>query len=141
MKKFVKEFKEFINRGNVMDLAVGMIIGSAFTAIVTALTNGILKPIINWIIYLICGGSGTDAMYTVLVPAYITAEDGTKLLDTANAIFIDWGSFLSAIINFLLIALVLFSIIKTINKIKTETEKVKQSIEKVTNKQEEKVEE
>ena len=52
MKKFFAEFKTFISRGNVMDMAVGMIIGSAFTAIVTALSNGILKPLINWIIAL-----------------------------------------------------------------------------------------
>ena len=136
MKKFFKEFKEFINRGNVMDLAVGMIIGSAFTAIVTALTNGILKPLINWIIYLICGSQGTDAMYTVLVPAYVINDEGVQVLDTANAIFIDWGSFLSSIINLLLIALVLFLIINTINTVKMESEAAKQKLEQMVNKEE-----
>lgn len=55
MKKFIKEFGDFIKRGNVLDMAVGVIVGGAFTAIVTALSNGILKPFINWIIWL-CNG-------------------------------------------------------------------------------------
>lgn len=117
MKKFFGEFKKFIQRGNVMDMAVGMIVGSAFTAIVTSLSNGILKPIINWVIS-ICSGGDKDALaktYTILVPAY--AEDGVTL-DLANSIYIDWGAFISAIINFLLIAFVLFILLKTFNNIK-----------------------
>ena len=128
MKKFFSEFKTFISRGNVMDLAVGMIIGSAFTAIVTALTNGILKPLINWVIYLICGGKGTESMYTFLVTATTTEEVNgvaTEVIDLANSIYIDWGAFISAIVNFLLIAFVLFLIIKAFNKAKEESEKLK----------------
>ena len=123
MKKFFGEFKKFISRGNVMDMAVGMIIGSAFTAIVTALSNGILKPLINWVISL-CAGGDSDALsqvYTYLVTAYKTETiDGveTQVIDLANSIYIDWGAFISAIINFLLIAIVLFSIVKTFNKVK-----------------------
>ena len=109
MKKFFKEFKDFISRGNVIDLAVGVIIGGAFTAIVTALTTNILRPLINWIIYL-CGGGEGIAAYTFLVGS---AED----MD--SAIYIDWGAFISAIINFILIALVLFLIIKAINRAKS----------------------
>lgn len=109
MKKFFKEFKTFISRGNVIDLAVGVIIGGAFTAIVTALTQNILQPVINFVIYLISGSSGSlDGVYTFLVGS---AEDLT------NAIYIDWGAFISAIINFLLIAWVLFIILKTVNRI------------------------
>ena len=115
MKKFFKEFKDFISRGNVIDLAVGVIIGGAFTAIVTALTTNILRPLINWIIYL-CGGGEGIAAYTFLVGS---AED----MD--SAIYIDWGAFISAIINFILIALVLFLIIKAINKAKSGLGKVK----------------
>ncbi len=117
MKKFFSEFKKFISRGNVMDMAVGMIVGSAFTAIVTALSNGILKPLINALIALICGGDSNalEKMYTVLVPAY--QADGTTL-DLANSVYIDWGAFISAIINFLLIAIVLFSIVKMFNKVR-----------------------
>lgn len=123
MKKFFGEFKKFISRGNVMDMAVGTIIGAAFTAIVTALSNGILKPLINWVIYLCCGGN-KDALtkiYTPLVPVF--AEDGT--LDVAKSILIDWGAFISAIINFLLIAIVLFCIVKAFNRVKDANENVK----------------
>lgn len=120
MKKFFAEFKTFISRGNVMDMAVGMIIGSAFTAIVTALSNGILKPLINWIIAL-CSGGNKDALasaYTILSAAYTIDANGNKVLDLANSIYIDWGALISAIINFLLIAFVLFLIVKTFNSIK-----------------------
>ena len=106
MKKFFKEFKEFISKGNVIDLAVGVIVGGAFTAIVTALTNNILRPLINWLIY-VCGGGEGIAAYTFLV-------GGPEDMDAA--IYIDWGAFISAIINFFLIALVLFLIVKAINK-------------------------
>ena len=115
MKGFFKEFKDFISRGNVIDLAVGVIVGGAFTAIVTALTTNILRPLINWIIYL-CGGGEGIAAYTFLV-------GGPEDMDAA--IYIDWGAFLSAIINFFLIALVLFLIIKAINKAKNGLDKVK----------------
>lgn len=117
MKKFFAEFKKFISRGNVMDMAVGTIIGAAFTAIVTALSNGILKPLINTIIYYCAGGNkdALDKMYTVLVKAY--AADGVTI-DLANSILIDWGAFISAIINFLLVAIVLFVVIKTFNTLK-----------------------
>ncbi len=115
MKKFFKEFKTFISRGNVIDLAVGVIIGGAFTAIVTALTTNILRPLINWIIYL-CGGKEGITAYTFLVGS---AED------MESAIYIDWGAFISAIINFILIALVLFLIIKALNKAKSGIGKVK----------------
>jgi len=119
MKKFFSEFKKFIMRGNVIDLAVGVIVGGAFTAIVTALTNNILRPLINWIIYL-CGGGEGIAAYTFLVGS---AED----MDAA--IYIDWGAFLSAIINFILIALVLFLIVKAINKAKDGIGKVKKGFD------------
>lgn len=114
MKKFIEEFKTFITRGNVMDMAVGMIIGAAFTAIVTALSNGILKPIINWILALCLGSDGLEGAVTMLSAAYL--EDGT--IDLANSIYIDWGTLISAIINFLLIALVLFLIVKAFNSMK-----------------------
>ena len=114
MKKFFSEFKKFISRGNVLDLAVGVIIGGAFTAIVTALTNGILKPLINFIISLISGGNDANAIYTFLKPVY----DATGVIDMSASIYIDWGALISAIINFFLIALVLFIIIKTINTAK-----------------------
>ena len=114
MKKFFSEFKKFISRGNVIDLAVGVIIGGAFTAIVTALTNGVLKPLINYIISLIIGGDDATGIYTFLK----VVKDGDGAVDMAASIYIDWGALISAIINFFLIALVLFIIIKAINKAK-----------------------
>ena len=84
MKKFIKEFGDFIKRGNVLDMAVGVIVGGAFTAIVTALSNGILKPFINWIIWL-CNGKNEgslESIYTVLHG--VTGADGN--LDLANSI-------------------------------------------------------
>lgn len=113
--KLLKEFKTFVSKGNVLDLAVGMIIGSAFTAIITAMVNGILKPIINCIIAVCVGEGGLEKAVTMLAPAYL--EDGT--IDMANSIYIDWGTLISAIITFLLTAIVLFAIIKAINTAKS----------------------
>ena len=109
MKKFFEEFKKFIMRGNVMDLAVGVIIGSAFTAIVTALSNNILRPVINWLIALICGEDSLSNIYTFL--KRVVDENGVVDL------YIDWGAFINAIINFIIIAFVLFTIVKIINHI------------------------
>lgn len=125
MKKLFTEFKKFITRGNVLDLAVGVIIGGAFTSIVNALTNNILKPLINWILSLIFPGDGLAGAITILgTPVYTTDDTGNQILDLANTIHIDWGAFISAIINFFLIAIVLFAIIKTINTINETKEKV-----------------
>lgn len=94
MKKFFKEFKEFISKGNVLDLAVGVIIGGAFSSIVTALTDNIIKPIINCI-----GGAEIQGRIHLLGDNYI-----------------DYGAFLSAVINFLIMALIIFCIVKAVNK-------------------------
>lgn len=123
MKKFFEEFKKFITRGNVLDMAVGVIVGGAFTAIVNGLTDNILKPIINGILALIIGTNGLEGAVTILSPAYL--EDGVTV-DMANSIYIDWGAFVSAIINFLLIALVLFTIVRTINYANSELAHAKQ---------------
>ena len=84
MKKFFGEFKKFITRGNILDLAVGVIVGGAFTAIVTSLTNNIIRPFINWIIMLISGKEGLSEVYTFLSKAYL--EDGTIDLKNSNII-------------------------------------------------------
>lgn len=112
-KKFFDEFGKFIMRGNVLDLAVGVIVGGAFTAIVNALSNHILKPIINFLLAMILGEDSLENIYTYLKKSY-TAE-GT--IDLASSIYIDWGAFINAVINFLLIAFVLFCIVKAINKV------------------------
>ncbi len=134
-KGFFKEFKEFITRGNVLDLAVGIIIGGAFTAIVTALTAGILQPLINWILGLILPGEGLEAARTVLgQPVYTLNDASQKVIDWSKTNYIDWGNFISAIINFLLIALVLFIIIKVINRAREAGEKAKELATKKANK-------
>ena len=129
MKKFFKEFKAFIARGNVMDMAVGVIIGGAFSAIVTALTNHILMPIVNWFLLIITGGNGLDSIYTYLKKVE-TVVDGETVIDLTNSIYIDWGAFITAIINFILIALVLFLIIRAINRVAEANKKIKTDAQK-----------
>lgn len=90
----IDEFKEFINRGNVMDMAVGVIIGGAFTGIVTSLTDDIINPLIT----LVTGGNGTE-------------------IGGLNIMGMDFGKFISAIINFLIVAFVVFMLVKAINKV------------------------
>ena len=119
MKKFFSEFKTFMMRGNVVDMAVGVIVGGAFTAIVTALSNNILKPVINWLLALIFGANSLSEIMTMLVPVEV---DG--VLDLTQSIYIDWGTFINAIINFLLTALVLFCIIKVMNGLKADQAKL-----------------
>ena len=121
MKKIFEEFKKFITRGNVVDMAVGVIVGGAFTAIVNGLSNNILKPVINWILAMIIGKDSLSELYTFLltVEKDVLDEAGTvigKEIDLAQSIYIDWGSFINAIINFFIIAFVLFIIVKIINK-------------------------
>ena len=119
MKKFFAEFKKFITRGNVVDMAVGVIVGSSFTAIVNGLSNFILKPLVNALLAILLGKDSLSELHTYLIPAY-KEVDGvvTTEIDLANSIYIDWGSFINAIINFFLIAFVLFSIVKIINKVR-----------------------
>ena len=121
MKKFFAEFKKFITRGNVVDMAVGVIVGSSFTAIVNGLSNFVLKPIINWILMVILGENALDKVYTFLPGAKVVV-DGE--IDLAKSIYIDWGSFINAIINFFLVAFVLFAIVKIINKVREGGKKI-----------------
>ena len=141
MKKFFEEFKTFITRGNVLDMAVGVIVGGAFTAIVNGLSNFILKPLINWLLAAIIGTDGLEGTITMLSPVYALAEDGTilldeagkKVLDLTNSIYIDWGSFVNAIINFLLIAFTLFIIVRTMNNVAKAREQARLEIAEEVN--------
>lgn len=122
MKKFFGEFKKFITRGNVIDMSVGVIVGGAFTSIVNGMSNFILKPIINWVLAALLGSESLSGIFTYLKKAYAPVLDangnptGEKVIDLANSIYIDWGAFINAVINFLLIAFVLFTIVRSINK-------------------------
>lgn len=94
MKKFLKEFKEFISRGNVMDMAVGIIIGGAFTSIVSSLVDDIINPLLGLV-----GGMNFDRYHVTLL--------GEATLN--------YGKFITAVINFLIMALIIFCIIKAMN--------------------------
>ena len=107
-KGFIAEFKEFISRGSVIDLAVGVIIGTAFTAIVNSLVDDIVMPILGYLI----GGVSFESFKATL-PA-IAGNDPAVIA---------YGSFIEAIINFLLISLVIFCVIKAINKFHKKEEK------------------
>lgn len=127
IKAFFAEFGQFIKRGNVLDLAVGVIIGSAFSAIVTAFTDKIIMPLINLLLSL-GGSNGLEKAYTFLR----RVEDSNGNIDLDRSIYIDWGAFITAIINFLIIAFTLFIIIKIVmssNKFLNDSvEKVKKNI-------------
>jgi large conductance mechanosensitive channel len=111
----LKEFKDFIAKGNVMDLAVGIIIGAAFTAIVSSLVADLINPIIG----LVLGGVDFTNMYLVLsgdVPAGASLDAARE----AGAAVFAYGAFITAVINFLIIAFVVFMLIKAVKKIQAE---------------------
>lgn len=128
-KKFVSEFKEFISRGSIVDMAVGVVVGGAFTTIVNTLVKSVLTPLINFFIYLICGKS--DGNFTgldiVLIPATTETVNGETVV-VKEATVLGFSDLITAILNFLLIAFVLFCIIKVINRVRSEAEKVKENI-------------
>lgn len=120
---FMQEFKKFIMRGNIVDMSVGVIVGGAFTAIVNGLSNNILKPIINWVLAKLLGKNSLSEIYTYLQKVEVAELDeagnatGKMVVDLTQSIYIDWGAFINAIINFLIIAFVLFVIVKFINRL------------------------
>ena len=116
----IKEFKDFIAKGNVMDLAVGIIIGAAFTAIVSSLVNDLINPIIG----LILGGVDFSNMFVVL-KGTVAEGAGLKTARDSGAAILAYGAFLTAIINFLIIALVVFFLVKTINRVQASAMKKK----------------
>jgi len=108
IKGFFGEFKEFISRGSVIDLAVGVIIGGAFTSIVNSLVNDIVMPAIGWLI----GGIDFSDLKIVITP-------GT---DEVAEAAIRYGNFIQNIVNFLLVAMVIFMVIRFINKLRRKKE-------------------
>ncbi len=108
MKKFFLEFKEFAMRGNVLDMAVGVILGGAFGKITTSLVNDVFMPLIGMLI----GGVDLGKLNIVLKPA----------TDTAEAVTLGIGTFLTTIIDFVLVAFVIFLMIKTINRFRRKKE-------------------
>lgn len=112
MKKFFVEFKEFITKGNVIDLAVGVIVGAAFKDIVTSLTENIISPILG-----IFGS--VDFSDLSLKMGTKTLEDGTKVVNSLN-----YGAFITAIINFVIMAFIIFLIVKFVHNIQHMSDKI-----------------
>ncbi|MBR6950468.1 MAG: large-conductance mechanosensitive channel protein MscL [Oscillospiraceae bacterium] len=108
--KLVKEFKEFIMRGNVLDMAVGVIIATAFGKITTSLVSDIFMPFISWIF----GARDMTALNVIVRPAELDAAGEV----VKEAITIGFGTFVTAIIDFILVALVVFAIVKAFNSVR-----------------------
>ena len=115
MKKLIEEFKKFIKRGNVVDMAVGVAVASAFTAIVSAFTSGFITPLLA----LITGESELDEMKWVIRPEVLEGEE-----IITSEISILWGPFVHAIVNFFIIALTLFIVLKVAASIRARAEKL-----------------
>ena len=111
----LQEFRDFIAKGNVMDMAVGIIIGAAFTAIVKSMVGDLINPIIG----LFLGGVDFTNIFTVLGEG---EYDSLAAAEEAGAAVIKWGVFLNAVIAFLIVAWILFIIVKNMNKLKKEEE-------------------
>lgn len=115
MKKFFDEFKAFAMRGNVIDLAVGVVIGGAFGSITTSLVNDIIMPLIS----MITGGLDFTAWKWVLKEAVLDAEGAVAAPEVA----VNFGNLIAVIFNFIIIAFVIFCVVKAINKARTMAEK------------------
>ena len=115
MKKFIAEFKEFISRGNVMDMAIGVIIATAFSKITTSLVGDVFMPLIGWLI----GDIDLTQLNITLSPAVLN-EAGEV---AKEAVVIGIGTFLTTVIDFLLVALIVFCIVKAFNSAKKKLEK------------------
>ncbi|NAZ37959.1 large conductance mechanosensitive channel protein MscL [Rubellimicrobium sp. CFH 75288] len=109
----IREFRDFIAKGNVMDLAVGIIIGAAFTAIVNSLVADIINPVIG----LIVGGIDFSNLYWVMSGSVPEGVGLQTARDSGAAVFA-YGAFITAVINFLIIAWVVFLLVKAVNRIK-----------------------
>ncbi len=120
MRKFFKEFGEFIKRGSVLDLAVGMIIGTAFNAIVKSLVNDVLMPLVG----LAVGGSVSEAKLVLIKEVTEPDALGTGLVVVDPEVAIYYGRFIQSIIDFLLIALTIFIIVKIVSGLRARREKL-----------------
>ncbi|MBR2996862.1 large-conductance mechanosensitive channel protein MscL [Candidatus Saccharibacteria bacterium] len=120
--KFLNEFKEFINRGSVIDLAVGIVVGGAFTSIVNSLVNDILMPLIG----IVLGGIDFSTL-SITVP---------NIMDEGSSVTLAYGNFIQAIINFLIIAFSIFILIRFINRTKNAVVKKKEEAEEKREKEE-----
>ena len=126
MRKFFSEFKVFIKRGNVVDMAVGVAVAAAFTKIVSAFTSGFITPLIS---LLTTGGSLSEGKWILREAVTHTDAEGTVITDLPE-VAIYWGSLVQAIIDFLLIALMLFILMRTFNRLTTRAAELRREIQK-----------
>lgn len=113
--KVVQEFKDFINKGNVVDMSVGIIVGSAFTTIVNSLVKDVISPIIGLIT-----GSVDFSNWAIVL---------RKATEDTEELSIKFGSFINAVINFLIVALVVFNLVKLLTFTKSKVEKIVEKVE------------
>jgi large conductance mechanosensitive channel len=128
----LKEFKTFITRGNVIDMATGVIVAGAFTKIITALTNNVFLPVVNYLVSLATNGKQV-LLITILnkQPYFLeSVNDAGEIVKTVNpeCIFIDWGIVLEAVVNFILIAAIIFTIVKVINHTRAKIDAIKAKV-------------
>jgi large conductance mechanosensitive channel len=125
----LKEFKTFITRGNVIDMATGVIVAGAFTKIITALTNNVFLPVVNYLVSLATNGKQVLLISILNKQPYFleSVDDAGKNVKTVNpeCIFIDWGIVLEAVVNFILIAAIIFTIVKVINHTRAKIDAIK----------------
>ena len=117
MKKFIQDFKAFIKKGNVLDMAVGVIIGAAFSPIVNALVNNIIMPTIGWLI----GDMDFTDLKTVLVPEVLDEAGNVVTAEVA----IGWGVLIGAVLNFLIVAFCIFCLIRAVSSTGKATKKLR----------------
>ncbi len=120
MKKFLNEFKAFIMRGNVLDLAVGVIVASAFGKITASLVNDLLMPFIGWIF----GGTDAATVLNVTLKPAVVDSSGTVV---EQATVLGFGTFLNTVIDFIIIAFIVFCIVKAFNKARSLAERKKEA--------------
>lgn len=134
MKKLFKEFKDFINKGNAVAMAIGVIIGGAFTAIVTAVNKQVISPLIGALL----GDADLSGSLVQVLSSHTETVDGVETVVIDNAIY--WGALIQAVIDFLLTAIILFAIFKIVgavsNAAKKAAEKAKAAFEKEEEKEE-----
>jgi large conductance mechanosensitive channel len=125
MKKFIEEFKTFISRGNVVDMAVGVIVGGAFGKISTSLVNDVIMPAVS----MLMGGVDFTAWKLVLKEAVMEMGADGVLVETAPEVAIKYGSLIAVIVDFLIIAFSVFCMVKLINSMKEKAEALKKKEE------------
>ena len=118
MKKFMEEFKAFAMRGNVIDMAVGVVIGGAFGKITTSLVNDIIMPLIS----MLTAGISFDQWKWVLKEAVLDAEGA----EVAAEVAVNFGSLIAVILDFIIVAFAIFCVVKALNKARELTEKKKE---------------